>query len=57
MLTTDEGKSVPVKYGTLGNVKYNNGLVSQAKDYRWDLTHLYLFQFPQKIIPALQLAD
>ncbi len=40
MLTTDEGKSVPVKYGTLGNVKYNNGLVSQAKDYRWDLTHL-----------------
>uniref|UniRef100_UPI00117BCF70 Rib/alpha-like domain-containing protein n=1 Tax=Ligilactobacillus murinus TaxID=1622 RepID=UPI00117BCF70 len=40
MLTTDEGKSVPVKYGTLGNVKYNNGLVSQAKDYQWDLTHL-----------------
>ncbi len=40
MLTTDEGKSVPVKYGTLGNVKYNNGLVSQAKDYQWDLTYL-----------------
>ncbi|MDE6377027.1 MAG: hypothetical protein K2L20_07765, partial [Ligilactobacillus sp.] len=39
-VTADDEKSVPVKYGTLGNVRYNNNTVSQAKNYQWDVEKL-----------------
>ncbi|WP_304652109.1 Rib/alpha-like domain-containing protein, partial [uncultured Ligilactobacillus sp.] len=39
-VTADTDKSVPVKYGTLGNVRYNNKTVSQAKNYQWDVEKL-----------------
>ncbi|MEY8736292.1 Rib/alpha-like domain-containing protein [Lactobacillus sp. AN1001] len=35
-----DDQSVPVKYGTIANVKYNNDKVSQAKNYEWNVKNL-----------------
>ncbi|WP_202812952.1 Rib/alpha-like domain-containing protein, partial [Ligilactobacillus apodemi] len=33
-------KTIPLKYGTVGNIKYSNGNVSQAKNYEWKIKAL-----------------
>ena len=33
-------KTIPLKYGTVGNIKYSNGNVSQTKNYEWKIKAL-----------------
>ena len=40
MMDAADDQSVPVKYGTIANVKYNNDKVSQAKNYEWNVKNL-----------------